>query len=134
MKKIIPITDLQRQAGQIVSGFDKSAEPIIITQRGRAAAVIISVARYEEIEEDLARLDELELREMLILAEAQIAAGQTISHKKVKERMAQRMKAASSRDDSQHKESRSIAAIQHCRQQLPSYSDLQRAIKKSQSE
>jgi plasmid stabilization system protein ParE len=27
-----------------------------------------------------------------------------------------------------------VAAIQHCRQQLPSYSDLQRAIKKSQSE
>jgi len=27
-----------------------------------------------------------------------------------------------------------IAAIQHCRQQLPSYSDLQRAIKKAQSE
>ncbi len=25
-----------------------------------------------------------------------------------------------------------IAAIQHCRQQLPSYSDLQRAVKKSQ--
>ncbi len=27
-----------------------------------------------------------------------------------------------------------IAAIQHCRQQLPSYSDLQRAVKKSQPE
>lgn len=27
-----------------------------------------------------------------------------------------------------------IAAIQHCRQQLPSYSDLQRAVKKRQSE
>ena len=26
-----------------------------------------------------------------------------------------------------------IAAIQHCRRQLPSYSDLQRAVKKSQS-
>lgn len=27
-----------------------------------------------------------------------------------------------------------VAAIQHCRQQLPSYSDIQRAIKKSQPE
>lgn len=27
-----------------------------------------------------------------------------------------------------------IAAIQHCRQQLPTYSDLQRAVKKRQSE
>ena len=27
-----------------------------------------------------------------------------------------------------------IAAIQHCRQQLPTYSDLQRTVKKRQSE
>ena len=97
MKKIIPITDLQRQAGQIVSGFEESAEPVIITHRGRAAAVLIPVAQYEQIEEDLARLDELELREMLTQAEARIAAGQTMPHKKVKERMAWRMKDASSK-------------------------------------
>lgn len=95
MKRIIPITDLQRLAGQIVSGFDKTAEPIIITQRGRAAAVLMPVARYEQIEEDLARLDELELRAMLSEAEKQIASGQTVSHRKVKERMARRMTAAS---------------------------------------
>ena len=65
MKKIIPITDLQRQAGQIVSDFDEAAEPVIITQRGRAAAVLMPVARYQQMEEDLARLDELELRDML---------------------------------------------------------------------
>jgi prevent-host-death family protein len=91
MKKIIPITDLQRQAGQIVSGFEQSAEPIIIARRGRAAAAIISVARYEEIEEDLARLDELEIRQMLERAEAQIAAGHTTSHEKVKEQVMRRI-------------------------------------------
>ncbi len=99
MKKIIPITDLQRQAGQIVSGLNETAEPVIITQRGRAAAVLLPVARYEQIEEDLARLDELELREMLSEAEKQIAAGQTLSHRKVKERIAQRMNAASKESD-----------------------------------
>lgn len=95
MKKIIPITDLQRQAGQIVSGFDETAEPIIITQRGRVAAVLLSAARYQQMEEDLDRLDELELREMLVTAESQIAAGQTISHRKVKDRISQRMNGAS---------------------------------------
>ena len=91
MKKIIPITDFQRQAGQIVSGFDETTEPVIITQRGRAAAVLLPVARYQQMEEDLQRLDELELREMLTAAEAQIAAGQTISHQSVKDRFSQRM-------------------------------------------
>ncbi len=96
MKKIIPITDLQRQAGQIVSGFDDATEPVIITQRGRAAAVLMPVARYQQMEEDLARLDDLELREMLATAELQIAAGQTISHRKVKARIEQRKGSAPS--------------------------------------
>jgi prevent-host-death family protein len=94
MKKIIPISDLQRQAGQIVSDCAESGESVIITQRGRAAVVLMPVSRYEQIEEDLSKLDELELQAMLIQAEAQIAAGQTIPHQQVKERMARRMKEA----------------------------------------
>lgn len=95
MKKVIPITDLQRQAGQIVNGFDEEAEPVIITQRGRAAAVLMPVARYQQMEEDLNRLDELELQELIAAAELQIAAGQTISHRKVKERISQRLENSS---------------------------------------
>lgn len=94
MKKIIPITDLQRQIGQIVGGCETSGEPIIITQRGRAAAVLLPVSRYEQIEEDLARLDELELQAMLAQAEAQIAARQTLSHQEVKQRMTAKQKPA----------------------------------------
>lgn len=92
MKKIIPITDLQRQIGTIVSGCETSGESVIITQRGRAAAVLVPVRRYEQMEEDMTRLDELELQAMLVQAEAQIAARQTLSHQQVKERMAARMK------------------------------------------
>ncbi|MGH9832010.1 MAG: type II toxin-antitoxin system Phd/YefM family antitoxin [Blastocatellia bacterium] len=92
MKRIIPITDLQRQAAQIVGSLSESEEPFIITQQGRAAAVLMPVARYEQIEQDLARLDELELREMLAIAEAQIAQKKTVSHRKVKERLAERIK------------------------------------------
>ncbi|MBS1807698.1 MAG: type II toxin-antitoxin system prevent-host-death family antitoxin [Acidobacteria bacterium] len=91
MKKIIPITDLQRQIGTLVSGCETSGEPIIITQRGRAAAVLLPVSRYEQIEEDLARLDEFELQAMLQQAEAQIAARQTITHQEVKARLTAQM-------------------------------------------
>lgn len=87
MKNIVPITDLQRQAGQIVSGLADSDEPVVITQRGRAAAVIVSASRYAEIEEDLRRLDELELLEMVDRAHAARAAGETIPHAEVKRRL-----------------------------------------------
>jgi prevent-host-death family protein len=90
MKEIVPITDLQRQAGQIVSGLAESDEPVFITQRGRAAAVIISVARYAQIEEDLQRLDELELLNLAQEARQAMAQGQTISHRQVKARLQKR--------------------------------------------
>ncbi|MEP6901817.1 MAG: type II toxin-antitoxin system Phd/YefM family antitoxin [Actinomycetota bacterium] len=87
MKNIIPITDLQRQAGQIIGSLAKSDEPIVVTQRGRASAVIISVERYSEIEADLKRLDELELLEMVELSRQDIAEGKILSHDDVKKRL-----------------------------------------------
>lgn len=94
MKKIIPITDLQRQASQIVSQMTEANEPVVITQRGRAAAVLLPAERYAEIEEDLARLDELDLRELINRAEEEIAQDRTTSHQKVKARLKQRQIAA----------------------------------------
>ena len=87
MKTIIPITDLQRQAGQIIGSLGESEEPIVVTQRGRASAVIISAERYSEIEADLKRLDELELLEMVELARQEKAEGKTLSHDEVKKRL-----------------------------------------------
>ncbi len=87
MKNIIPITDLQRQAGQIIGSLAESNEPIFITQRGRASAVIISAERYGEIEADLKRLDELELLEMVELARQDITTGKVLSHEDVKKRL-----------------------------------------------
>lgn len=88
MKRIVPITDLQRQAGQIISELVNSGEPVIITQRGRTAAVIVSATRYAQLEEDLERLDELELVEMVESSRTARAAGRTISQAEVKRRLA----------------------------------------------
>ena len=87
MKHIIPITDLQRQAGQVIASLADSDEPVIVTQRGRAAAVIISTDRYEEMEDDLKRFDELELLELVERGRREIAAGKVISHDEVKRRL-----------------------------------------------
>ena len=84
MKKIIPITDLQRQAGQIIGEVAADDDSVIITQRGRPAAVIVSIAHYAQIEEDLERLDELELLEMTSRSRQAIAEGRTLSHRQVK--------------------------------------------------
>lgn len=87
MRNIIPVSDLQRHAAQVLIDVNASSEPIIITQRGRASAVIISAKRYAEIEKDLEAFDDLELEEMVMKGLQEKAAGKMISFKEAKKRL-----------------------------------------------
>lgn len=87
MNKVIPITDLKRQAGRALKSLSDSDESVIVTRRGRASAVLISAEHYTRIEEDLERLDELELSEMVRKARDARAAGETVSHGDVRKRL-----------------------------------------------
>ncbi len=67
--KIIPISDLRQKAGDVVKGVCLSREPVFITQRGRAAAVLVSMAAYEDSQR------ELEVLRLLARGEKEIDAG-----------------------------------------------------------
>jgi prevent-host-death family protein len=56
--EIIPIKDLRQDAAAILRRLQDSGEPLVITQRGRAAAVMLSLEAYEraERERELLRL------------------------------------------------------------------------------
>jgi prevent-host-death family protein len=56
MDKIIPISDLQTKAKRYVEQVKETEQPVVITQRGRAAAVLVS---YEAYEGFLATRDEM---------------------------------------------------------------------------
>ena len=86
MKNIVPVTDLQRQASRIIGDMSDSDEPVIITQRGRTAAVLLTAKRYAEIEADLKRLDDLELLEMVEKSRQEITDKKTLSNEEVKRR------------------------------------------------
>jgi len=84
---ILPVSDLRQDAAKILKKLRENNEPIIITQRGRAAAVIIGVEAYEKSEHDkellrlLARGDkEIEIGEGYdidsVLAEADLLLSQ----------------------------------------------------------
>jgi len=49
---IIPITDLRQDAARALDQVRKSPDPVVITQRGRAAAVMLSVEAYEQGEKE----------------------------------------------------------------------------------
>ena len=58
LANIIPVSELRQDAAKIMKRVRNSREPVVITQRGRAAAVLISVESYEqsEHEKDILRL------------------------------------------------------------------------------
>ena len=67
--KIVPISDLRQDATNILKSITSSREPIFITQRGRAAAVMVSMQDYEQIQH------ELEILRLLAKGEHEIQAG-----------------------------------------------------------
>ena len=52
LANIIPVSDLRQDAAKILKKLNKDNEPLIITQRGRAAAVLIGVEAYEKFEQE----------------------------------------------------------------------------------
>ncbi len=50
--KIIPVSDLRQDAAKVLKRVRDSKEPLVITQRGRAAAVMLSVEAFEQSERD----------------------------------------------------------------------------------
>jgi prevent-host-death family protein len=66
---IVPVSDLRQDAARVLNDAKKSTEPIFITQRGRATAVLLSLDAYERSEK------ERELLRLLARGEREIAAG-----------------------------------------------------------
>ena len=70
LPNIVPISDLRQDAAKVLKRVRDSREPLIITQRGRAAAVMLSIESFERSEHDK------ELLRLLALGEREIEAGE----------------------------------------------------------
>jgi len=68
---IIPVSDLRQDTAKILKQLKDSKEPLIITQRGRAAAVMLSVETFERSEHDK------ELLRLLAKGEREIGIGES---------------------------------------------------------
>lgn len=70
--EIVPITDLRQDSSAVLKRVRSSREPVIITQRGRAAAVLLSVEEYERTEN--------ERQILLLLARGKKEIAQGVGH------------------------------------------------------
>jgi antitoxin YefM len=76
-RDIQPVTAFRANAAQFIEQVQTTGEPVILTQHGRGAAVLLDVASYEGM------LDELALLRDVRTAEQQVATGNTVTHEAV---------------------------------------------------
>jgi prevent-host-death family protein len=72
---IIPITDLRRDAAGALKRVKSSRQPVVITQRGRATAVLLSLEACERGEQEIKAGKGFDLDEVLAESDNLLAGG-----------------------------------------------------------
>ena len=69
LPEIIPVRDLRQETAAVLKRVQASGQPVVITQRGRTAAVLLSADAYERNER------ERHVLRLLVRSEQEITAG-----------------------------------------------------------
>ncbi len=75
---IRPLSEFRAHTAAFVQRVRETKRPVILTQRGRSAAILLDVGEYEAL------IDKLELLQDIQVAEKQIEKGEGIPHSRVK--------------------------------------------------
>ena len=85
---IVPIAEFKAQSATWLEHVRESGQPLIITQNGRPAAVMISPDEFDRIQHRQAEF----VRSEILEAQADIAAGRVMESKEVRTRLEARRK------------------------------------------
>ncbi|HEX8692839.1 MAG TPA: type II toxin-antitoxin system Phd/YefM family antitoxin [Longimicrobium sp.] len=81
-----PLSEFRANAASFVEQVQATHRPIVLTQHGRSAAVLLGVAEYERL------VERAELLEDVRVAEEQIARGEGIEHDEARQRVLARLR------------------------------------------
>lgn len=79
-----PVTEFRAHASDVLRHLRATKRPVILTQNGRSAAVLLDVDVYEDL------LDQLAFIKSVQTGLAQADAGQVITHEDVEARLRER--------------------------------------------
>lgn len=80
-KDIEPLSEFRKKSADFVKRLKKDKQPIILTQHGKSAAVLMDVSEYERFTR------KMEMLEDLLEAKQQVERGKTYSMDEAKERI-----------------------------------------------
>ncbi|HZR02483.1 MAG TPA: type II toxin-antitoxin system Phd/YefM family antitoxin [Burkholderiales bacterium] len=81
---IRPVSEFRANAADLIEQLRGSGRPLILTQRGHSAAVVLDVAAYEQL------LEEIELLRDVRNSEKQLATGKAVSNREAKAQLRKR--------------------------------------------
>lgn len=82
-----PITDFRSRSAELVKQTKRTGCPLIITQRGRATAVLEDLETWE------ARVDRLEVLEQILRGVRDFQEGRTVAHEEIMKRLKRKLDA-----------------------------------------
>jgi antitoxin YefM len=83
---IRPLSEFRANAAAFVEQVQSTRRPIVLTQRGRGAAVLLDVNEYERL------VERAEVLEDIRVAEEQIARGEGVEHEAARELVLARLR------------------------------------------
>jgi len=82
---IQPLSEFRSKVSFYLEKVNKNKRPLVITQNGKSAAILIGVSEYDSL------IEKIEILEDVKLAEKQISDGFGLSHSTVKKRLLKRI-------------------------------------------
>ena len=83
---IKPVSEFRANAAELIEQVKATGRPLVLTQRGHSAAVVLDVAEYERM------IEEIELLSDVRTAMKQIDAGEGISNRDAKAELRRRFR------------------------------------------
>jgi len=74
-----PLSEFRAKVASLVEQVRKTKRPLLLTQRGQSAVVVMDVSEYEGL------LDEVETLRDINLAEKQVAQGRGVPHARARQ-------------------------------------------------
>jgi len=78
---VLPVTEFRANTSSMLTRLQATKRPVVLTQHGRGAAVVMDVSVYEDM------LDEIAILRDIRIAEDQIARGEVTPHDEVVARL-----------------------------------------------
>jgi prevent-host-death family protein len=79
MSEVLPLAEIKARLSEIVDRVERTHERVVLTRRGRPAAVIVSPEELESLEETLEVLSNARALAEIREAQAQIRSGQVVT-------------------------------------------------------